>query len=150
MCQRVAGFSLLPTACSRRRYSPARFLIPTSTRTDPSRRRKRRKIEKFDGTFSRVAHVEHGKQGVHRRLPSEERESRCHRAPCQTTSNRKSTTQRFPMLSVDQPEQQVICPRSPTPPRGSQRRPLLAILRPSPRSQELQPRGNCSRTCSDG
>jgi hypothetical protein len=146
----VAGSSLLPTACSRRRYSPARFLIPTSTRTDPSRRRKRRKIEKFDGTFSRVAHVEHGKQGVHRQLPSEERQSQCHRTRYQTTSNRKSTTQRFPMLSVDRPEQQAIYPWPPTLHRGSRLRTLLAILKPLPPGGKFQSRASCSRNCFGG
>ena len=39
----------MPTACSRRLYSPARFLIPTSMRTEPSTGWKRRKAEKFGG-----------------------------------------------------------------------------------------------------
>src|SRR5215217_3364643 len=143
MCQLVAVSSLLPTACSRRRYSHARFLIPTLTRTDPSRRRKRPKIEKFDATFSRVAHVEHGKQGVHRQLPSEERQSQCHRT---RAPQRKSS----PNSSVGRPERPAIYPRSLTDQRESRRKTLLMILNPSLRSRGLQPSGNCSRNYSGG
>ena len=64
-------------------------------------------------------------------------------------SFRKSTTKRFPRSSVDRPEQQAICPRSPTPHRGSRRRTLLAILKRSPPSGEFKPRASCSRTCSE-
>ena len=47
-CRLVAGSSLLPTAYSRRLFSPARFLIPTSTRTEHSTGRTVARPEKFE------------------------------------------------------------------------------------------------------
>ena len=70
--------------------------------------------------------------------------------PTSTMSFLKSTTKRFPRSSVDRREQQATCPRSQTPHRGSQRRTLLAISKPSPPSGESQPRASWSRTSSDG
>jgi hypothetical protein len=75
--------------------------------------------------------------------------SQCHRTRYPTMSIGKLTTKRFPRSSVDRPEQQAICPRLPTPHRGSRRRTLLAILKPSPPGREFQPRGTCSRSYSD-
>jgi hypothetical protein len=82
--------------------------------------------------------------------PARSVRSQCRQPRHQTTSFRKSTTKRFPRSSVDRPEQQAICPRSPMPHRGSRRRTLLAILKRSPPSGEFKRRASCSRTCSDG
>jgi hypothetical protein len=74
--------------------------------------------------------------------------SQCHRTRYPTMSIGKLTTKRFPRSSVDRPEQQAICPRSPTPRRGSRPRTLFAILKPSPPGREFQPRGTCSKSYS--
>jgi len=80
--------------------------------------------------------------------PARSAKSQCQRIPHQRTRNRKSTTERCPRSSVDRPERQAICPRLPTPHRGSRRRTLLAIFKPSPPGREFEPRGSCSRTYS--
>jgi hypothetical protein len=72
-----------------------------------------------------------------------------YRAEQQRTIFWKATMGRFPRSFVDRPEQQAICPRLPTRHPGSRRRTLLAILKPSPPSEEFQPRASCSNNYSD-